>query len=46
MGVAIWIFIVNDDYSIQRFPLTRFERLIERDPKEHLSKYAGCRFPN
>ena len=43
MGIAIWIFFVNDDDSIQRFPLARFERLIERDPKERLPQYAGKR---
>ena len=43
MGIAIWIFFVNDDDSIQRFPLARFERLIERDPNERLPKYAGKR---
>jgi hypothetical protein len=42
MGIAIWIFIVNDE-SIQRFPLARFERLIERDPNERLPQYAGKR---
>ena len=43
MGITVWIFIVNDDDSIQRFPLTRFERLIERAPKERLQKYADKR---
>ena len=43
MGAAIWIFFVNYDNSIQRFPLARFERLIERDPNEGLLKYAGKR---
>ncbi len=43
MSIAIWIFIVNDDDSIQRFPLARFERLIERNPKERLPQYAGKR---
>ena len=43
MGVTVWIFIVNDDNSIQRFPLARFERLIERDPGERLPQYAGKR---
>ena len=43
MGIAIWIFFVNDDDSIQRFPLARFERLIERNPKERLPQYAGKR---
>lgn len=43
MGVTVWIFIVNDDASIQRFPLTRYERLIERDPNERLPQYANKR---
>ena len=43
MGTTIWIFFVNDDNSIQRFPLARFERLIDRDPKERLPQYAGKR---
>ena len=43
MGMTVWIFIVNDDNSIRRFPLTRYARLIEGDPKEHLPKYAGKR---
>lgn len=43
MGTAIWIFVVDDDDSIQRFPLTRYERLIERNPKERLPKYAEKR---
>ena len=43
MGIAIWVFLVNDDDSIQRFPLARFERLIDRDPKERLPQYAGKR---
>ncbi len=43
MGVTLWIFIVNDDDSIERFPLARFERLSELDPKERLPRYAGKR---
>ncbi len=43
MGVTVRSFFVNDDDSIQRFPLARFERLIERDPKERLPKYAEKR---
>ena len=43
MAMSVWIFIVNDDDSIQRFPLARFERLIERDPNERLPQYAGKR---
>ena len=43
MGVTVWIFFINDDDSIQRFPLARFERLIGRDPNEHLPQYANKR---
>ena len=43
MGITVWIFFVNDDDSTQRFPLARFERLIERDPEECLPQYAGKR---
>ena len=43
MGISLRIFLVNDNDSIQRFPLARFERLIQRDPKERLPQYAGKR---
>jgi len=43
MGITVWIFIVNDDDSIQRFPLARFERLLARNPNERLPQYAGKR---
>jgi len=43
MGIGIRIFLVNDDDSIRRFPLTRFERLIRRDPEERLRRFAGNR---
>ena len=43
MGTTIWIFFVNDDDSIQRFPLARFGQLVERNPKECLLKYAEKR---
>ena len=43
MGISLRIFLVNDDDSIQCFPLARFERLIQRDPKERLPQYAGKR---
>ena len=43
MGTTIWIFFVNDDDSIERFSLARFERLIERDPDERLPEYANKR---
>ena len=34
---------MNDADSIQRFPLTKYERLIDRDPKERLLQYANKR---
>jgi len=43
MGTTIRIFFVNDDDSLQRFPLTRYARLIERDPNERLPQHANKR---
>ena len=43
MGTSIRILFVDDDDSIWRVPLTRFERLIDRDPKECFPQYAGKR---
>ena len=43
MGISLRIFFVNDADSIQRFPLTKYERLIDRDPKERLLQYANKR---
>ena len=43
MGVSLRIFLVNDDDSIQRFPLARYDRLLERDSEESLPHYAGKR---
>ena len=43
MGLSIRIFIVEDDDTIKRLPLARFERLLNRDPDERLSRYAGKR---
>jgi hypothetical protein len=43
MGIGLRIFVVDDDDSIKRFPLTRFEKLIWRDPEVKLSQYAGKR---
>ena len=43
MGVGLRIFLVDDDDSIKRFPLTRFEKLIWRDPDVNLLQYAGKR---
>ena len=43
MGIGIRIFVVNDDDSIKRLALARYDRLLERDPKERFSQYAGKR---
>lgn len=43
MGIGTRIFFVNDDDTIQRFPLAKFERLRRRDPEERLPRYAGKR---
>ena len=43
MGLSIRIFIVEDDDTIKRLPLARYERLLKRDPNESLLKYAGRR---
>ncbi len=43
MGLNIRIFIVEDDDTIKRLPLARFERLLRHDPEERLSRYAGKR---
>ncbi|MBW2610300.1 MAG: hypothetical protein JRC68_08145 [Deltaproteobacteria bacterium] len=41
MGISLRVFLIHDDNSIHRLPLTRFERLIDRDPKERFPQYAG-----
>ena len=43
MGLSVRIFIVEEDDTIKRRPLTRYERLLKRDPNESLPKYAGKR---
>jgi hypothetical protein len=43
MGTGLRIFLINDADSVQRFPVARFERLINRDPQERLPQYAGRR---
>lgn len=43
MGVSLRIFLVNDDDTIKRFPLTRYERLMHGDLDECLPEYAGKR---
>ena len=44
MGLSIRIFIVEDDDTIKRLPLARYERLLRRDPNERLLEYTDKRF--
>jgi hypothetical protein len=43
MGLSLRVFIVEDDDTIKRLPLARYERLLKRDPDERLLEYAGKR---
>ena len=43
MGTGLRIFLPNDDDSLERLPLAKFERLRRGDPKESLPEYAGKR---
>ena len=43
MGIGSRIFLVNDDDSVQRLSMAKFERLHRRDPEERLPEYAGKR---
>jgi len=43
MGISIRIFLVDDEGSLKRIPLTRYERLLRRDPKGNFPQYAGKR---
>ena len=43
MGLGLRIFLVNDDDSIQRLSVARYERLLRGDPRESLPQYAGKR---
>lgn len=43
MGIGRRIFLVNDNDSIQRLAVTKYEGLLRRDPKEALPQYANTR---
>jgi len=43
MGTGIRIFFVQYDGLLKRFPVARFERLMNHDPKECIPEYAGKR---
>ena len=44
MGIGHRVFIVNDDDSLQRIPLAKYERLYQEDSQERLLQYAGQRY--
>ena len=43
MGLSLRIFLVDDDDRLQRIPLTRYKRLLLREPEERLQQFAGKR---
>ena len=43
MGISIRVLLVDDEDSLKRLPLTRYERLIRGNPNERLPQYAGKR---
>ena len=43
MGTGIRVFLVAEDDSLQRIPMTRLDRLLHFDRKESLQQYAGKR---
>ena len=43
MGISLRIFIVDDDDTLQRLPLARYDRLLGRNSKECMPQYAGKR---
>jgi hypothetical protein len=43
MGIGLRIFLVNDDDSLERLAMARYEGLLRRDPEECLPQYAGKR---
>jgi hypothetical protein len=43
MGISLRTFLFNDNDTIERLPLTSYERLLRRHPEECLPKYTGQR---
>ncbi len=43
MGTGIRVFFVNEDETLKRVPLTRYERLLGADPEVRFQEYAGKR---
>ena len=43
MGIGFRVFLINEDDSLQRLPVKRYERLLDGEPGERLLHYAGKR---
>ena len=43
MGISVRVFLVDDNDSLQRIPMTRLDRLLHFDRAESLLQYAGKR---
>ena len=43
MGTGIRVFFVNEDETLKRIPLKRYERLLGADPEVRFQEYAGKR---
>ena len=43
MGMSVRVFLVDDNDSLQRIPMTRLDRLLHFDRVERLQQYAGKR---
>jgi hypothetical protein len=43
MGIGFRVFLINEDDSLQRLPVKRYERLLDGEPGERLLQYAGKR---
>lgn len=43
MGLSLRIFLVDDNDSLQRLPVSRYNRLLRGEPEERLSRHAGKR---
>ena len=41
MGTGLRVFLINDDDSIKRLSVARYERLLRGDPRESLPQYAN-----
>jgi hypothetical protein len=41
MGLGIKVFFIEDDDSLKRIPLTKYERLMRGDPGMQFKEYAG-----